>query len=117
MTQTTRIVLVFALCFAAGIGLKLYQDRTLSPTELRRTMISSARSGCLDRAHQTAAGRAGTPLQVNRYCDCVTHKAIDPLSDAELRDAAARGANPSPDDLTRIQGIAQVCNAEVYGSK
>ncbi len=115
MTQTTRLVLIFALCFLAGILLKLYQDRTLTPAELRRNMSSAARSSCLDRAHQTAAARAGTPQQVNRYCDCVTSKAIDPLSDTELRDAAARGDNPSPDDLTRIRGIAQVCNAEVYG--
>ena len=117
MTQTKRIVLIFAFCFLGGILLKLYQDRTLTPAELRRNMFSSARSSCLDRAHQTAAARTGTPQQVNRYCDCVTSKAIDPLSDTELRDAATRGANPSPEDLTRIRGIAQLCNAEVYGLK
>ena len=117
MTQTTRIVLVFAFCFLGGILLKLYQERNPTPAELRRTMASAARSSCLDRAHQTDAARAGTPQQVNRFCDCVISKAIDPLSDAELRDAAARGANPSPDDITRIHGIAQACNAEVYGVK
>ena len=117
MTQTRRILLIFVLCFVSGILLKLYQDRTPSPAELRRTMSASAHSSCLDRAHQTAAGRSGTPAQVNRYCDCVTSKAIAPLSDAELRDAALRGANPSPEDLDRIRGIAQVCNAEVYGLK
>ena len=117
MTQPKKIVLVFALCFVAGIALKLYQDRNPTPAQLRRNMSSAARSSCLDRAHQTATALSSTPQQVNRYCDCVTSKAIDPLSDAELRDAAARGANPSPEDLTRIRGIAQICSAQVYGLK
>ncbi len=117
MTQTRRTILIFAFCFLAGILLKLYQDRTLTPAELRRDMSSAAHSSCLDRAHQSAAARAGTPQQVNHFCECVTSKAIDPLSDAELRDSAARGANPSPEDITRIHSIAQVCNAEVYGFK
>ncbi len=115
MTRPKQIVLVFALCFVAGIVLKLYQDRNPTAAQLRKNMSLSAHSSCLDHAHQTANGRSSTPQQVNRYCDCVTSKAIDPLSDAELRDAAARGVNPSPDDLTRIRGIAQLCNAEVYG--
>ena len=115
MTQTTRIGLLFTLCFVAGIFLKLYQDRSPTPAEFRRNMSFAARSNCLDRTHQTTP--AGTPQQVNRYCDCIASKSIDPLSDAELRAAAARGPNPSPDDLRRIRGIAQVCNADVYGLK
>ncbi len=117
MTQTKRIVLIFAFCFLCGILIKLYQDRTLNPAEFRRNMSSAARSSCLDRTHQTATARAGTPQQVNRYCDCVTSRAIDPLSDTDLREAASRGASPSPEDLTRIRSIAQVCSAEVYGTR
>ena len=113
MTKTRRIALIFALCFFGGILLKLYQDRNPTTAELRRTMSSSVRSSCLDRAHQTAAPHSATPQQINRYCDCVTSRALDPLSDIELREAAARGAHPSPEDLTRIHSIAQVCSAEV----
>ena len=110
----TIVLIAIALLIALTYGFLRYRQAVTNPATIRQTMASAERSSCISGSTTRLAGTATTPQQIDAYCECLTERTLNPMSDTEVVTEANRGANISEADRARIMAIAQTCNAQVF---